>query len=260
MPPTDPHLLSARLEILRLLNILLALPSLLTPPHSFPLVPNRWRDALVGGATLDRKVVLCLLCSILNTALASGAPPLLPTGGLSGLAGGFGLGGALDVATGAAEKLGGVVLRREDVKGLLKSTCLQLLSILLVEHGQTLEQPSSADPTPSPNAFTYYLSKLHRASDFDFIRIGIFTIFNNAFNQPLLPVGVLGGGTGAGRTGNATEALVVLWRTMEYNPKFLSHMLETECGGELLVHLLTFCLEFKDDESESTSPVQGDLG
>lgn len=161
----------------------------------------------------------------------------------------------MDVATGAAEKLGGVVLRREDVKGLLKATCLQLLSILLVEHGQPVEEASSSDSTPTPNAFTYYLSKLHRASDFDFIRIGIFNIFNNAFNQPLLPVGVLGGGTAAGRTGNATEALVVLWRTMEYSPKFLSHLLETECGGELLVHLLTFCLEFKDDEGEFVIPI-----
>lgn len=247
MLPTSQHLLSARLEILRLIVLLLSCPSLLTPPQHFPSVPNHWRESLVKAETLGRKVVLCLLCSTLNTAFASPrvAPP--SAGGLSSLAGGFGLGGALEVASGAAEKFGGVVLRREDIRGLLVGTCLQFLGILFVEHASA----ASDSDTPSPNTFSRHLSKLHRPGDFDFLISGAFSVLSETFAQPLIPVvGRLGPASTSGKSGWAMETLIVLWRMITINSKFLDHLLETEQCGELLSLLVMFCLEFKDDEGE----------
>lgn len=264
-PPTPQILLSARLEILRLLNILLSLPSLLTLPQSYATLPNRWRDALISGRTLDKKVVLSLLCSILNTALAGGRPSTIQASGvISGLAGGLGLGGALDIASGAAEKLGEVVMRREDIKGLLVGSCLQLLAIFFIEHapaeasGIPMASTNQRRPSTllsSSNLFSYYLSKLHRASDFDFLISGIFSLLTIPTSAPLLPVvGVpfsspIISNTNSSKSGFITETLVILWRMLELNGKFLNYLLETDRGGELLVSLLTFCLEFKDDES-----------
>ncbi|KAM0746881.1 hypothetical protein T439DRAFT_306349 [Meredithblackwellia eburnea MCA 4105] len=262
LPPTSQALLSSRLEVLRLLNLLLSLPSLLTPPHLFPAIPNRWREALVSGATLERKVVLCLLCSLLNTAFASSPPPL----SMSTISGGLGGLGA------AAGKLGGVVLRREDVRGLLTGSCLHLLEILFAEHAEPehppVVQPTASNTTnpqlsssttstssppirePSPNTFSFYLSKLHRTSDFTFILSGIFNLLSQALSQPLLPPVAPVTGQKA-RTGWAGEALVVLWRVIELNPKFMGWLMEQEHdAGDLVVYLLTLCLENKDDETQ----------
>lgn len=264
-PPTPQILLSARLEILRLLNILLSLPSLLTSPQSYTNLPNRWRDALISGKTLDKKVVLCLLCSMLNTTFAAGRPATVQASGvISGLAGGLGLGGALDIASGAAEKLGEVVMRREDIKGLLVGSCLQLLAIFFIEHApseasvipmDSINQRRPSTVLSSSNLFAYYLSKLHRASDFDFLISGIFSLLVIPTSAPLIPVvGVpllspIVSNTTGSKSGLITETLVILWRMLELNGKFLNYLLETDRGGELLVSLLTFCLEFKDDES-----------
>ncbi|KAI5477870.1 hypothetical protein MNV49_005855 [Pseudohyphozyma bogoriensis] len=278
LPPTPHNLLSNRLEVLRLLNLLLSLPSLLSLPHNFTAVPNRWREALISSSsttqspapTLERKVVLCLLCSVLNTAFA--VPPTTTVSSMP-----LGLGGAL----GAAQNLAASkVLGREDVKGLLVGTCLQFLGIMLAEHtppathtddpstwtlsspfvGSDQPQPplppSSPGPsTPSslttatpasPNAFTFYLAKLHRVSDLDFILSGVFTLLNQALSTPLLPLGT----STSGRAAWATETLLVLWRALEVNPRLQARLLSGGRIAELLVCLVTFCLEWKDDETQ----------
>ncbi|ORY88647.1 high-temperature-induced dauer-formation protein-domain-containing protein [Leucosporidium creatinivorum] len=243
LPPTPSSLLSARLEVLRLLAILLSLPSLLTPPHAFPSLPNRWREVLVGpvpgiagagaaaGGRLERKVVLCLLCSLLNTALG-------------------------------------------------KPSCLQVLSALLVEHAPAPESsvdPSSTSttaPTPGPspfveqsatmgssssapsppsNAFAFYLAKLHRSSDFDFLLSGFLALLDRGLGgsaaAPLANLGLGVGGTTGAATGTV-ETLVVLWRVVEGNAKFASWLAEQERVGEVLAWLVVAGLEGKDDETQ----------
>lgn len=238
LPPTPPVLLSNRLELLRLLSLLLALPALLTPAPAFPSTPNRWRAALVQpGRTLERKVALCFLCSLLNQAFAGGRPVQASESG------GLGLGG---LALGAAGRLSEVVLRREDVRGLVTGACLQLLGVLLIEHA-----PIGLGGEPEPNAFEAALAKLHRTTDFDFILNGTFAVLNQVLNPPLLPA-VVGAGTGAaaGKPGWATEALVVLWRALDGNSKLAKYTAESERGADLVVALLSLCLEFKDDETQ----------
>lgn len=175
------------------------------------------------------------------------------------------------LATGAADKLSGVVLRREDVRGLLGSACAQVLGALLVEHapppppsattgevGTTttttpgpspfIEQPatmgstSSATAAAPSNAFAFYLSKLHRAADFEFLLVGFLG---------LLERGVGGGGGGGG--GTVQQTLVFLWRVIDANPKFGTWLNEQERVGEVLAWLVVVGLEGKDDESACDS-------
>lgn len=131
-------------------------------------------------------------------------------------------------------------MRREDVRGLLVGTCLHLLAILFTEHAP----PSS--PAPATNAFGLYLSKLHRATDFDFLLEGAFAVLAQSLAQPLLL------GPGAGNK-IGMETLVVLWRSMEVNSKLFAYMLESERAGELLVWLVSAALEYRDDESRFSS-------
>ncbi|KAK4049719.1 hypothetical protein OIV83_003994 [Microbotryomycetes sp. JL201] len=304
LPATPQHILYARLEVLRLFSLLLALPSLLTPPHLFPTLPNRWRDLLVsstpgsGSAAsstriLDRNVVLCLLCSLINTSLGSStllAPSAPRDEGPRGIAA-----SSFSLASGAAEKLGGVVLRKEDIRGLLVTTCLQVLGQLLAEHAPSGTDPTtqqsesrrssldqhplatpqikrspsyldSSKPIAQSNAFAYFISKLHRASDFDLIIRGVLSVIErtmSAKTETILPGVSLpslptsnsslghGGPNSQGPAGLLKEALAMLWRTIELNRKFVAYLVETDKAGELLAWLVMICLEFKDDEVQS---------
>ncbi|TKA53363.1 hypothetical protein B0A53_04381 [Rhodotorula sp. CCFEE 5036] len=194
--------LLARLEILRLLSLLISLPSLLTPPGLFPTIPNRWRDALVSGRVVgvgggDKKVVLCLLCSVLNTALAEGVrignqhpqPQPQPHGAASG---GFeGLkeraarlaaetarrtthaatGAAASTFSGGASAGGGNGEPTDELTARLAlvETCWQFLDVVLVEHAAP-----AVDNSPTiANQFAYYFSRLHRPGDFDLLAKGM---------------------------------------------------------------------------------------
>ncbi|GAA5861926.1 hypothetical protein JCM1840_006877 [Sporobolomyces johnsonii] len=164
-PPAPLALLSARLEILRLLTLLVSLPSLLTPPQLFPALPNRWRDALVSGRVVaDRNGVLCLLCSVVNTACkAAREEDALSSSGASAQAQGSTdlRGAAAKLASAATEGVaaatggGGA----EDVKSLLVGACLQFLGVVMIDHAPAevaaASPPSSADAgtsasTPNP--------------------------------------------------------------------------------------------------------------
>ncbi|GAA5949250.1 hypothetical protein JCM21900_000875 [Sporobolomyces salmonicolor] len=219
-PPASLALLSARLEILRLLTLLVSLPSLLTPPQLFPALPNRWRDALVSGRVVaDRNGMLCLLCSVVNTACKAAREEAAGTA--AQVQGSTDLMGAAAKLASAATGGGGA----EDVKSLLVGACLQFLGVMMLDHAPAevaASPPSSADasssastpnapsqspfvepsatpplssssaPTPpaSPNLFTYYLSKLHRTSDLSFLLSGLLSHVYTALCPPsFLPLG-----------------------------------------------------------------------
>ena len=221
-------------------------------------------------------MVLCLLCSLLNTALGKATPEK----GEKDAAGGRAA-SVLSLASSTADKLSGVVLRREDVRGLLVQSCLQVLSVLLVEHAPAplqpsedhstntpgpspfVEQPPTMSPTPTPtrapppaNTFAYYLSKLHRSTDFEFLLSGFLALLERGLGGVSnLGLSTLAGAGGGGAHGNQlagnVETLVLLWRTIEGNGKFAAWLGEQERVGEVLVWLVVAGLEGKDDESES---------
>ncbi|GAA5856451.1 hypothetical protein JCM8547_008750 [Rhodosporidiobolus lusitaniae] len=288
-PPTVHSLLLNRLTILRLLTLLVSLPSLLTPPGLFPTLPNRWRDALVSADALkkdgaegeednSKNVVLCLLCSVVNTAFAP--PPsqsslFLSSGGGEGLrerAARLAQDAARKGASAAGAGPVGGGEENEDpevTKQALRGACLQLLSVVLVEHappetaagdsasaGERAGEPSpfvpqeatmssssssSAEPPPAPpaNLFTFYLSRLHRSSDLSFLLSGLLTHLTTALSPAPssllslpLPISLTGAPVQqrAKDPGLANEALVVLWRLVETNRKFVGWVVKPEVG------------------------------
>ncbi|GAA5900472.1 hypothetical protein JCM6882_001256 [Rhodosporidiobolus microsporus] len=268
-PTPSPTLLTTRLEVLRLLTLLISLPSLLTPPALFPTLPNRWRDALVSARAIrngDKNVVLCLLCSVVNTAFA--APPSSasatstssPTSQPEGLTQ-----RAARLAADAAKKtpasaLTGAADEAEQARSALVGGCLQFLAGVLVEHAPAEAVDTSAPSTeggePSPfvgqeptmaggakdkqqqppaNLFAFYLSRLHRPSDLSFLHHGLIRILTAPLSAAhatfLSSLSSLGAGAASHRArpvGATNEALVVLWRLVEGNRKFAAWVVKPE--------------------------------
>lgn len=265
-PPPTPHLLLLnRLAILRLLTLLISLPSLLTPPSLFPVLPNRWRDALVSARSIrgqDRNVVLCLLCSVVNTAFApSSSSASNPSGGANE---GF-REKAQRLATEAARKApaasgflaeGPVMEDYGTTKERLRTASVQFLAVVLAQHALA-EEVVSTSPSSSAaasemkekekgkgeeNLFTFYLSRLHRPSDLSFLLSGVLSLLSSALSPPsssssLLPFSLPlslspSPAAQADSPGLANEALVVLWRLIEVDRKFASWVGRVERAEE----------------------------
>lgn len=262
--------LSARLEILRLLTLLISLPSLLTSPSHFPSLPNNWRESLVSGRAAgrgDKNVVLCLLCSVLNTALNAGAA------GAAGTSAGAGVEGlrerAARLAAETAKRTTAPVADGSDeasVKNALVGACLQFLDAVLIDHAPV----DGAEA--APNQFAFYLSKLHRPSDFSFLHSGLVGLITTSLAAPstssLFPLGLplpvnisSSSSTSPARTkkpaGWTTEALTILWRTLDTNRKFVSWLVKPHSTSEgksrlleTLVAVEACMLDWHPDETQ----------
>ena len=285
-PPLPTSYLTARVEILRLLTLLISLPSLLTPPHLFPTLPNRWRDALVSGRAAghgDRNVVLCLLCSTLNVALNAGAAA--SSAGSDGetlRARAARLAADTARRTGASPSTAVLGGDQASARQALVGASLHLLGAVLLEHAPPADEPSpaAADPTSSattttksPNLFAFYLSRLHRPADLSFLVSGTLGLVESALAAP--PVGGLfagaaaavagsaglatggsssGGGSGSGDARRdpawATEALVLFSRAWSLNKKLAAHIARDVGGVPRLVAALEACaLEWREDDA-----------
>ncbi|BGP13084.1 hypothetical protein JCM10213_000911 [Rhodosporidiobolus nylandii] len=279
LPPVSPSTLAARREVLSLLTLLISLPSLLTPPALFPTLPNRFHASLVSGASAgkgDRNVVLCLLCSVVNTAFA---PPPDEKKSLGGLAG-EGLRERAQRLAQEAARAAALQEQREATEEL-KQTCLQFLGVVLTEHAPAASAgPATASASgeagegsaPSPfipqtpsmkekkdakdpdNLFAFYLSRLHRASDLSFLLSGLVRHLSSSLALP--PSSLLPGAPPAQRK-SAEEALVVLWRLIEGNKKFAAFVArpDKDEGGrsralEVLVAVTAVAGEWKGDETQ----------
>ncbi|GAA5883269.1 hypothetical protein JCM3774_001791 [Rhodotorula dairenensis] len=262
---TELPILLARLEILRLLTLLISLPSLLTAPGLFTTTRNRWRDALVSGRVVgagDKKVVLCLLCSVLNTALAEGirvghaaAPSTTATaGGLEGLKERAARLAAetarrtTDAATGRGTTTAAysgtaghdaTIVTPGGARLALVEACWQFLDVVLIEHPADDVAAAAAE-----NQFAYYVARLHRPADFDRLADGSVGFLvaalmtdSAAHTSPSL-LGSLAGAFSSSSSSTtssptpssaaparcATEALVVLSRLVETNRKLVPHL------------------------------------
>ncbi|KAF9994292.1 hypothetical protein BGZ79_000960, partial [Entomortierella chlamydospora] len=105
--------------------------------------------------------------------------------------------------------------------------------------------PESA-PTElaAKNQFRYYLSRLHREQDFLFLTDGIYRILSNpmAASSTYLP----------GSTKQVKyhqEMLMLCWKTLEINKRFRNYLLETNRVLDVVIILLYFSLEYRQDTS-----------
>jgi hypothetical protein len=245
---------------------------------------NRWLDVFVeeqekGEGTLPRKLGLCFLCSLINTAFVGStsssllSPATTPStstpakfdllNSVSAIKSTFE--NAIEVANIAQEKLtsfvvGGGLKREGSTKSLLISQSLQLLSILLIDHGgplstpATATSPSSTGTALSHNIFAKSFSKLHRPSDLTFLLDGFTTLFASPLNQSFL-TDVASLGANLNPTSHESddsvllETLILLSRLVEINKKFIPGLVAMGSIGILLGDLIGLVLLWKDDSS-----------
>ncbi|KAG6861725.1 hypothetical protein C0995_012729 [Termitomyces sp. Mi166 len=217
-----------RTEVLRLLLVLLS-RQIYVPAGSLFTHPSLYTLYLVQK--IPRRDVLTLLCSLLNTAMNSSISHDTTLGGMAGSVAG-------------KIPYNHLVFKGGDPKSTLVSTCFQVLCVLLdFQSGNARDITTSGEPVPTArtNAFRYFLMKLHRSQDFDFVIDGIMGILDQqaATMNNLLP-----GSRKA--VPYINETIVFFWKMIELNKKFRAHVLQSAKSMDLVAYLLCYTLEIKD--------------
>ncbi|WVO16453.1 hypothetical protein L204_104130 [Cryptococcus depauperatus] len=228
-PQLDRH----KTEVLRFLLILLS-STIYTPPHLIlapvspsSAIPNIPLNTLTHS--LEKRLVLSLLCSLLNTALAK---PSSLAGTLGGSLGNLGVGGNL---------IGKAV---EERRILVRMSMMTLLVALDYRAPTKAEGRETTGEGKDENAFRFFVSKLHRKEDFMFILEGIMGILREQFQamNNYLP--------GPNKSlPYILETYILIWRLIDLNKRFKQYLLASGKSLDLMVYILVTSLEFKDDPS-----------
>ncbi|KLO07390.1 hypothetical protein SCHPADRAFT_922914 [Schizopora paradoxa] len=223
-----------KVEVLRFLLVLLS-KQIYSSPATLFSKPSQYSLALVQRTA--RRHVLTILCSLLNTAMNS-SKPVMPTSA-----------GSAFESVASSLPYNHLVFKGEDMKELLVGYSLQTLCALLDfkttssarEGHTTTDDTTGSTSTLKTNAFRYFLAKLHRTSDFDFIIDGIFGILeqhmsavHNVLPGSRKPIPYI------------LETIVFLWKAIDLNKKFRNYILESGKVVRLLAYLLCYCMEAKD--------------
>ncbi|KAH7107456.1 high-temperature-induced dauer-formation protein-domain-containing protein [Auriculariales sp. MPI-PUGE-AT-0066] len=203
-------------EVLRLLLVLLSRQIYFTPTTVL-LLETKTTAHFVQH--LPRRIVLTVLCSLLNTAMNSSRP-------------GFSL------------PYNHLVWKGDDPREILVGMCLQVLCVSLdyqAVNARDVDTAESAAPTAKTNSFRYFIAKLHRPTDLEFILTGIVGILDQ-FMGTL--VNMLPGSRKP--VPHLLETVILLWKMIELNKKFKAHLLASERMSDIVVYLLAFSLELKD--------------
>ncbi|ODN80001.1 hypothetical protein L202_03866 [Cryptococcus amylolentus CBS 6039] len=201
-------------EVLHFLLVLLS-TTIYTSPNSLSTTPNIPLQTLTHS--LERRLVLSLLCSFLNTSLTPSKSNAL------------GLGVPNYLMGNAAEE------RRTLVRASL--------SVLLVALDYKVEGERNAmGEAKEENAFKYFVSKLHRKEDFAFILEGILRTLSehNAITTTYLP-------NAKQPVPYILETYMLLWRLIDLNKRFRQHLLDSGKSLHIVCFILLACLEHKDD-------------
>ncbi|TBU66059.1 high-temperature-induced dauer-formation protein-domain-containing protein [Dichomitus squalens] len=213
-------------EVLRLLLVLLS-RQIYTPPSGLFTSPSVYTLHFVQN--LPRRDVLTVLCSLMNTAMNATHP------------------GSANVMGTVAGRLpyNHLLLKGEDPRTALVSTCFQVLCVLLDFQSGTARDVTAdgqtSGPTAKTNAFRYFIAKLHRPNDFAFILHGILLTFEDQMSSigNLLP--------GSKKSvPYMVEAVIFLWKMIELNKKFCTYLLDSDRAMDILAYLLCYGLEIKD--------------
>ncbi|KAK2460561.1 hypothetical protein APHAL10511_007031 [Amanita phalloides] len=216
-----------KIEVLRLLLVLLS-KQIYVSPNSLFSKPSSY--TLYAVQKTPRHKILTLLCSLLNTAMSSATANDKSFGTMAG-------------------KLpyNHLVFKGEDLRSTLVGLCLQNLCILLdFQSGSARDRATDGNngsplPAARTNAFRYFMMKLHRVQDFEFIHQGIIGILDQqiAATNNVLP--------GARKSiPHVPETVLFFWKILALNKKFRGHVLESANSMNLVVNLLCYGLEIKD--------------
>ncbi|KAI9064204.1 hypothetical protein FKP32DRAFT_1757516 [Trametes sanguinea] len=217
---------SNKTEVLRLLLVLLS-RQIYVPPIALFTSPSMYTLHFVQN--LPRRDVLTVLCSLMNTAVNATHP------------------GSANMMGTVAGRLpyNHLLMKGEDPRTSLVSICFQVLCVLLdFQSGSardTAVDGQASGPTAKTNAFRYFIMKLHRPADFEFLLNGMVTIFEDEMSSlhGLLP-------GSKKHVPYMVEAVIFLWKLLELNKKFRAYLLESEKAMDVMAYLLCYGLEIKD--------------
>ncbi|EPS37691.1 hypothetical protein H072_8558 [Dactylellina haptotyla CBS 200.50] len=203
---------SNRIEILRLL-IAITSRAMYIPSNSLPVKGTRALTYLVTNS--DKKVVLSVLCSLLNTTLKYNA---------------------------ASWRLPYDHVVFSDSRQVLVTYSLHMLLILLL-----YPIPEGRYPDPQPkNNFRHYLGRLHRTQDFQFLVDGM----TRVLNQPIqASASYLPGSQKSLKW--APEIIMLFWESLQCNKRFRAFLIETDRSLDFVVLLIYYALEYRTDASKS---------
>ncbi|KAI8877401.1 hypothetical protein K501DRAFT_337444 [Backusella circina FSU 941] len=219
-----------RCEVLKLLTVLLS-KSMYTTPSQLILKEDRYVHYMVSK--MERKIVLAFLCSMLNTACKYNP-----------------LSWSYNMFSDPREQLVAFCLRAllviVDYKSPINATAISSsLENLQLEPDDDVTNEEQRVESVSENAFRYYLSKLHRAQDFQFLIDGVYKILSN----PMQTLNNYIPGSSK-RLRYHIEMMMLLWKLLELNGRFRNYLMETERALDLTVVLLYHANENKLDPSQ----------
>ncbi|GHJ86806.1 hypothetical protein NliqN6_3208 [Naganishia liquefaciens] len=229
-------------EMLLFLCILVS-STIYTPPHALPYATNRGLQYLTHS--LERRLVLSLLCSWLNTSLSPHT---------------FNWGEQLPYNH--------LLLKSgEDRRTLIKMSLMTLLVALdhweieqprasvdlptasLQSGSSTLafppNNPPETDMKKNENAFRYFVSKLHRKEDFSFILEGILAILaeHMSVKNHVLP--------GSKRPVTyISEVFMLFWKMIDLNKRFRAFLSDSGKTSDIVGYIMLCCLELKDNPAQ----------
>ncbi|ORZ05293.1 high-temperature-induced dauer-formation protein-domain-containing protein, partial [Lobosporangium transversale] len=192
------------------LLLILFSKSMYLSPANIATTENHWINTVATG--LDRQRTIAVLCSLINSALKYN-----PSG--------WGL------------PYNHVMF--SDERELLAMLCLQTIVALL--DYRVIEKPLG-DPC---NIFCHYLSRLHREQDFLFLTDGMYRILSNPMvaSSTYLP-----GSTKQAKCHH--ETLMLCWKALEINKRFRDYLYQTNRVLDIVIILLYFSLENKQEASQ----------
>ncbi|TPX68378.1 hypothetical protein SpCBS45565_g03187 [Spizellomyces sp. 'palustris'] len=258
-PAASRDNINNRTETMRLLLTLIS-RTIYCPPAKVLKFENRWGNAIVCG--LEKKAVVSLLCSMLNTIIN-----YQPVGWVS---------------------LPYNHLLFANMEEQLVTLCLQTFVALLdirpggmeaqptqsqdnsrrpsLEHSRRSSTASSSEaqsfsPTAANsgeskregmrNDFCFYTGKLHRPQDFLLLMDGFCRVLKNPLDaaNTYLPGSIK-------RVNVHVEVLMLFWKLVEHNEKFAHQAMETDKVLVILASVLYFAVEARNDPGTPRNAAQ----
>lgn len=105
--------------------------------------------------------------------------------------------------------------------------------------------PETGTGPPPRNNFRYFLGRLHRPQDFQFLVDGM----NRILNQPLQATTSYLPGSQKSLTW-APEMIMLFWETLQCNKRFRSFIIDTERAHDFVVLILFYALNQRTDASK----------
>lgn len=264
---------SNRTEVLRLLAVLLS-KSMYVPPSQLLSKEDLWLRFV--AVNTERKVVLVILCSLMNTICNYDPTGWVPynhvvNGGPREQLVSFCLTNLLILLDYRSPRQADLMRQHDHAIAASPThdlaTDVQVLTIesteaipkTSVELEVFTPQPGEEHHKHEENAFRYYMSRLHRKQDFEFLMNGIHRLLIN----PMTSVNTyLPGSTK--RVGCYIDVMMMCWRLIETNTvkerfkvlkesyanftgqRFIKYLVETDRVLDLTVALVFHAIENKD--------------